>query len=99
MFLYIRYVAWSWLKVRLRFYWWIIKYGGKKNIPVEVVFGAMASSIGRLVDDLENAERVSSGNEPEAERRRLGQALEQARELERRFNRMRYESQTVDKNL
>lgn len=48
----------SWMKVRLTYWWWIVKYGGKKNIPRELIFLKMTESVSRLADNLEAARRA-----------------------------------------
>lgn len=57
---HIKYELWPPVKVRGRFYWWVIRYGGKKRIPREVVFGAMAKSLQRMNDNLEKAYQIGA---------------------------------------
>lgn len=52
MFERVKYEFWPFLKTRLIFWWWIVKYGGKKNIPPEVIFARMAKSMETLDQNL-----------------------------------------------
>lgn len=35
---FIKFTLWPIAKVKLIYWWWIIKYGGKKNIPPDLIF-------------------------------------------------------------
>lgn len=79
----LRYEKWPKVKVRVRFYWWIVRYRGKKNIPREVVFGSMAKSLERMNDNLEKALQAGA-DDPDAngdELREVLTAMEKAVEL------------------
>ncbi len=45
-----------WLRVRGKFYYWCVRYGGKKRIPKEVIARAMAQSVERLNRNLQLAQ-------------------------------------------
>lgn len=45
-----------WIRVRGRFYYWCLRYGGKKRIPKEVIARAMEKSIERLNRNLKLAQ-------------------------------------------
>ncbi len=47
---------WPRVKVRGRFYWWCVRYGGKKRIPKEVIVGALAKSVDRMNRNLKMAQ-------------------------------------------
>lgn len=76
---------WFWLlrwpswKVRIRTWYWIMRYGGKGRIPKDVVFRALKRSADRMEENLRKAresmdlERVS-----ESERLMLREALMKA---------------------
>ncbi|MBI3335847.1 MAG: hypothetical protein HY001_05145 [Candidatus Portnoybacteria bacterium] len=49
---YLKYEVLPWVKVKLRYWWWILKYGGKKKIPPEIIFGALAKSLERMNENL-----------------------------------------------
>lgn len=53
---YIQYDWWPRMKLRLLYYWWVLRYGGKKRIPREIVFGALARSVARMQEDLRKAQ-------------------------------------------
>jgi hypothetical protein len=81
----LRYEFWPPIKVRTRYCWWIIKYGGKKKIPREVVFGAMTKSLKRMNDNLEKAyeSSVYDPNSSATEVHQVLRAKRQASEFER----------------
>ena len=58
MFEFIKYEIWPWVKVRSIYFWWTIKYGGKKNIPQELIFNRMQKSLENSNKNLMNALRV-----------------------------------------
>jgi len=68
---FIKYDIWSAVKVRLTFYWWIIKYGGKKNIPKELIFARMAKSMERMNENLMKVIRRMPKNMTEEEKKEL----------------------------
>ncbi|MDF1497058.1 MAG: hypothetical protein P1P90_03275 [Patescibacteria group bacterium] len=45
-----------WLRVRGKFYYWCLRYGGKKRIPKEVIARAMEKSIERMNRNLKLAQ-------------------------------------------
>lgn len=50
-------------------YWfWIIKYGGKKKIPPEVVFGKLNETMESLLGNIQDAIRVSPADIGKEER-------------------------------
>mgnify|MGYP001574343520 CR=1 FL=1 len=70
---FIKYTIWPAVKVRLTYWWWIVKYGGKKKIPPEVVFGALGKTVGSIGDNIMDAIRVSP--EMDEEEQKLVRAL------------------------
>jgi len=52
---FIKYTIWPRMKVILIYWWWIIKYRGKKNIPPEVFFRRMIKNIEGMKENLEKA--------------------------------------------
>lgn len=79
----LRYEKWPKIKVRGRFYWWIVRYRGKKNIPREVVFSSMAKSLERMNDNLEKALQAGA-DDPDTDGEELREvlaAMEKAGEL------------------
>ena len=85
----IRYMLWPRLKVRLKYWWWIVKYRGKKNIPREVVFGAMAKSLERMNENLMSAYRETPDDMTAEEKMELFKALQRAKDLEGDINRLK----------
>lgn len=86
---YIRYNIWPILKVRLRYFWWIIKYGGKKNIPRELVFEQVVKNMSNLTENLMGALRHIPDNIDEKEKRELIDLIREAGELEKEFEKAR----------
>lgn len=68
MFDYFAHRVWLFTTVRLKYWWWIVRYGGKKRIPSEVIFGAMEKTIGELQAHILDAVRVLPNDVSEEER-------------------------------
>ena len=79
---FIRYDLWPQCCVRLRYAWWVVKYRGKKNIPRDVVMGAMAESMKRMNDNLMAALGTMPKDTSEEDRRTLIELLQKAAQLE-----------------
>jgi hypothetical protein len=75
---FIRYQIWPPIKVRLTYWWWIIRYGGKKNIPKEVVFRQLEKSVESMADNLEKAINVRNG---EMDHQEAAQAIKIAQKV------------------
>ena len=86
---YLKHTLWPRLKVRLKYWWWIVKYRGKKNIPREVVFGAMAKSLERMNENLMGAYREIPDDMSAEEKRELFEALQRAKDMEGEINRLK----------
>lgn len=80
---HIKYELWPPVKVHSKYYWWIVRYRGKKRIPREVIFGAMAKSLQRMNDNLDKAFQIGAHdpNTSAKEVHRVLAAKEKAREL------------------
>lgn len=80
----LRYELWPWLKVRCKYYFWIVRYGGKKRIPQEVVFRSMAKSLARMNDNLDAAYKLAANdpNAPSEEVHKILQAMNQGQALQ-----------------
>jgi len=78
----IRYDLWPFLKTRLCLWWWIVKYGGKKNIPREVVFAQMAKSMERLNQNLQCA-RASAMNDSDMNKDEMAEIYDVIRKVEK----------------
>ena len=59
---------WPIVKTRIIYWFWIIQYGGKKNIPPEVVFGKLNETMESLLSNIQEAIKVSSTDMSEEER-------------------------------
>ncbi|KKQ62620.1 MAG: hypothetical protein UT03_C0027G0014 [Candidatus Moranbacteria bacterium GW2011_GWD2_38_7] len=80
----IKYDLWPFLKTKLYFLWWVIKYRGKKNIPKEVIFAQMAKSLERMSQNLQCA-RASAMNDADTnkdEMREIYDAIKKAENLQ-----------------
>ena len=52
------------MKVKVRYYYWIVRYLGKNNIPKEVIFRSMAESMERMSGNRSAAYRLGA-DDPE----------------------------------
>lgn len=86
---YIRYNLWPTIRVRLRYLWWVIKYGGKKNIPKELVVEQVMKNMRNLNENLMGALRHIPENVSDKEKRELFDLIREAGELEREFEKSR----------
>lgn len=59
---------WSVVKIKVMYWFWIIKYGGKKKIPPEVVFGKLNETMESLLSNIQEAIKVSPEDMSEEER-------------------------------
>ena len=83
MFDTLRYQLLPYLKVRLLFTWWSIRYGGVKNIPSEKLAERMEYNITRTRESLYNALRVMPDDVTEEERQELLDTIREFDEVER----------------
>lgn len=87
----IKYEHWPPVKVRSKYYYWIVRYGGKKRIPKEVVFGAMAKSLQRMNENLDKAFRAAA-EDPQTSGEGVHQVLavkNRAKKLEQEIDNLR----------
>ena len=56
----LRYEIWPPVKVRCKYYWWIVRYRGKRNIPKEVVFRSLTKSLERMNNALDSAYQLGA---------------------------------------
>lgn len=93
IFDFIKFNLWTTIKVRTMYFWWIIKYRGKKNIPPELVFDQMAKTMNSLTEDIFNAVKATpedvSGEEKEIMRdvlMKLGEFKQEIKNLKKNKN-------------
>ena len=79
---FLKYEIWPVIKVRLTFWWWVVKYRGKKNIPPELIFERMAKSMARMSESLQGALRVIPPDADPEEIKELINVIRKANELE-----------------
>lgn len=78
-----RYGLWPVAKVRLRYWWWIVRFRGKKNIPRDLVFGEMKKSMERMRENLQKAlQALPSSGASREEIMALSEALRKANALD-----------------
>lgn len=70
------------VRVKLKFWWWTIRYGGKKNIPKKLIFQALANSMKRMGHNLKEAQRAMPEDVSEEERVRVREARMKATDLD-----------------
>ncbi len=80
---FLKYQLWPVIKVRLTFWWWVLKYGGKKNIPPELIFERMAKSMARMNENLQGALRAIPLDADPEEVKELINLIRTAGELEK----------------
>ena len=71
--------------MRTVFAWWIIRYGGAKNIPPGLLAARMEKNIERMRENLHNALRVLPDDTTEEERQMLFDAIHESKEVERLY--------------
>ncbi|MFZ2975422.1 MAG: hypothetical protein WA055_02195 [Candidatus Moraniibacteriota bacterium] len=90
MFDQMKYNFWPLIKTRLIFWWWVLKYRGKKNIPPEVVFEAMAKTMASLKENLQMA-RICATNSDDVDKKEMEEiydAINRTDNLEKEINRI-----------
>lgn len=85
----VKYEIWPALKVRLIYWWWIIKYGGKKNIPPELIFGRINKSMARISENLMDALKTMPPDATEDEKKELINLIRETGELEKEVGEMK----------
>jgi len=83
---FIRHTIWPWVKVKIIYWWWIIKYRGKKNIPPELIFGRIIKNIERMKENLEKAFSLGKDDMTKEELLNFHKIMDKADELERKIN-------------
>lgn len=73
----------SFLKVRLTYWWWIVKYRGKKNIPRELVTGKVATNFAAMEENLMLALREVPDDMPAEQRKELLELIGKVQELQK----------------
>lgn len=79
----IKYEFLPFLKVRVIFTWWAVRYGGVKNIPPQKIAARMERNIQRTRESLYNALRAIPTDATDEERQMLLDAIREADEIER----------------
>lgn len=80
---FLRFQMWPAVKTRVIYWWWIIKYRGKKNIPPQVIFGAMEKTMNGLKDNLMQAFRALPSDVDEEEKKEFFEIFGKVKELEK----------------
>ncbi len=83
MFEFIKYSLWPAVKVRVITVWWIIKYGGKKSIPPEMIFNRMQKSLENVNKNLMDALRVMPNDISESKKKELMNLIRTGVELDK----------------
>ena len=90
---FIYHTIWPWVKVKAVYYWWVIKYRGKKNIPPELIFSQMARSMARMNENMQLAMRALPDDASREEKEQLMELLSQANVLEDEVGRVKTEKE------
>ena len=88
---YLRYTLWPFIKVKCVYFWWIIKYRGKKNIPPELIFKQMERSMARFAENMEQAFRHMPEDMNESEKREVLDLMGLTKKLEEEVKRLEKE--------
>lgn len=84
-----RYEIWLPVRVKLIYWYWIIKYGGEKRIPPGVIFEQMAKSTQRMTENLEKAMQISHDQMGHHETMQGLKLLQKSRKLHDRIEQLR----------
>lgn len=82
---YLKYNVWPFIKVKCIYFWWVIRYGGKKNIPPELIFGQLQKSMKRFSESMEQAFRHMPGNLSDSEKGEMIDMMGIAKQLEEKI--------------
>ena len=88
---YLKYTLWPLIKVKCIYFWWIIKYGGKKNIPPELIFGRLEKSMKRFAENMEQAFRHMPAAMSASEKGEVIDLMGLAKRLEEELKRLEAE--------
>ncbi len=88
---YLKYSLWPLIKVKCTHLWWSIKYGGKKNIPPELIFGQMEKSMKRFSDSMQQAFRHMPQGASDSEKGEMVDLMGLAQKLEAEIKRLEAE--------
>ncbi|OGZ65340.1 MAG: hypothetical protein A3C50_01410 [Candidatus Staskawiczbacteria bacterium RIFCSPHIGHO2_02_FULL_43_16] len=87
---FIKFEIWPWVKVKTIYYWWIIKYGGKKNIPRELIFQKLQENMESMTKNIVDAVRVSPENQMDEEEKKITrEILMKVSEFERKIKNLK----------
>ena len=78
--------------MRLMYWRWIVKYGGKKNIPPELIFGKIEETTNSLMEDIMNAARVEPSDMTKEEQEQFRNLIMKINELKEGISNVRKES-------
>lgn len=78
---FIKYKVWPYVKVKMIYWWWVVKYGGKKNIPPDLVYNQMEKSFKKLNENLFAALRLTPDKIDKGEQKQINELLSKMNEL------------------
>lgn len=85
---YLRYRLWQFIKVKCIYVWWILRYGGKKNIPPELIFKQMEKSMARFSENMQHAFRTMPPNMSDGEKGQVVDLMGLGKRLEEEVRRL-----------
>lgn len=86
---FIKHNFWPLIKVKIIYWWWIVKYGGKKKIPHDLVLKKIEETMQSFKDDLMQVVRHSPEDMSEEERKEFMKIIEKTGDLSREFKNIR----------
>ena len=88
---YLRCTLWPVVKVKCIYFWWVIKYGGKRNIPPELMFKQIEKSMARFAESMEQALRAMPPDMSDGEKGEVIDLMGLSKRLEEEVRRLREE--------
>ncbi len=85
-------------RAKLRWMWWDIRYGGRKNIPKEVIAGRLkgiAKGLGEVNDELARLIKIASDNISEEQKQALLDLLRRTANVEEEFEEIKQKERCV----
>ena len=89
---YLKYTLWPFVKVKCIYFWWVLKYGGKRNIPPNLIFGQIEKSMARFTENMQQAFRHIPADMSDAEKGEIVSLMGLAKKLEEEMKRLEAEN-------
>lgn len=87
----IKYKIFPFIKVKMTYWWWVLKYGGKEKISPEVIFGALEKSTRGLSENMGNAFRAMESDALAEEKKLALDLMAKVQEFQDEFQKVEKE--------